>query len=62
MGSSLQVIEDQIEISVRVHRYYLINPAYLESIAVNKRKRTAILKDVESPIPVSASFDESSIS
>lgn len=61
MRSSLQNIEDQIKIAVRVHRSYLINPAYLKSLNGNKRKRTAILKYVDSTIPVSANFDKNSI-
>lgn len=58
--SPLQAIEDQISFSVRVHRSYLINPSYLESLKGNKRKRKAILKDVETIIPVSANFEEDS--
>ncbi len=59
--SPLQAIEDQIGFAVRVHRSYLINPAYLQSLKGNKRKRTAILKDVDSIIPVSANFEEDSL-
>jgi hypothetical protein len=56
MRSSLQHIEDQIDFAVRVHRSFLINPAYLKKVSGNKRKRTAILKDVDSIIPVSVNF------
>ena len=59
--SPLQAVEDQLGFAVRVHRSYLINPAYLESLKGNKRKRTAILKGVDSIIPVSPNFEEDSI-
>jgi hypothetical protein len=61
MRSSLQDMENQIDSAIRVHRSYIINPLYLEIIQGNKRKRTAVLKNVDFPIPVSQNFDEKNI-
>lgn len=58
LRSPLKDIEDQIDNSVRVHRSFLINPTYMDSIEGNKRKRSAKLKGVDVSIPVSANFEE----
>jgi len=60
MRSSMKAIEDQIDDSVRVHRSYLINPAYLKNIEGNKRKRFAILRFVDEKLPVSVNFGDDS--
>ena len=61
MRSSLQAINDQLDFAVRIHRSYLINPAYLKSIDGNKRKRVALLKCIDSKLPVPSGFDEDSL-
>ncbi len=54
---SLSELERQIPAAVRVHRSFLVNPAHVQSIRGNQRKRQLVLHHTSVVIPISATLD-----
>jgi hypothetical protein len=56
MRMTFNALEDQLTQLHKVHRSYLVNPAFVKSVSGNSRKRIATLQGVEKPIPVSNKY------
>jgi len=54
---TLTELQQQIPDAVRVHRSYLVNPARVQAVEGNVRKRRVRLAGTDRPVPVSAGFD-----
>lgn len=54
--STLKEIQKQVPVAEKVHRSYLVNPAHIQCIEGNSRKRFAQLIHLNRCIPVSSSY------
>jgi DNA-binding LytR/AlgR family response regulator len=59
MRTTLKELHKQVPDAIRIHKSYLINPAYIERTKGGKKDRFIILDSVSKPIPVSRDFDVS---
>jgi len=54
--NTLSAVHKQLPFALQVHRSFIINPHYLQSIEGNTRKRQLLIKHLSSPLPLSQKF------
>lgn len=60
MRATLAEIARQLPDALRIHRSYLVNPEHVLSMEGNSRKRLAMVRFVDQPLPVSPDFFDKS--